>query len=299
MRSVLLVIGLVVSLAAASWAQDPASGAKAPVIDTTGQVAFEIEMKVLEGRDLSGSELRDALKITDLRVPALWPEAKRDTARAPAPPPAEAPPAEAKSRDAEVPRDRQKKDNALEHAVPRQGVTVVAAPRIAVLAKQPATLQQPFSYLVPVADGKSSGKADASDSAKPTTYERKYTAFHELGLTITLEANPVDGADQFVDLSRFEIQVSSLDGRESVEGLEELDVGKPIISKRSLQTTAKIRLGETRVIAIPSGPKTEAVVLLRVTKSAPGVKIDGAQLRGGQDNANRGGPDNANLGLPR
>lgn len=58
---------------------------------------------------------------------------------------------------------------------------------------------------------------------------------------------------------------SALDGREPVEGLD-LDVGKPIVATRSLKTTATMKLGATREIAIPSGPKTQAVLLLRINR---------------------------------
>ena len=50
-----------------------------------------------------------------------------------------------------------------------------------------------------------------------------------------------------------------------MDGLE-LDVGKPIVSTRSLKTAARVKLGATRVIAIPSGLKTQAALLLRVKR---------------------------------
>jgi hypothetical protein len=56
-----------------------------------------------------------------------------------------------------------------------------------------------------------------------------------------------------------------LDGHEPVEGLD-LEVGKPIIATRSLKTTAKMKLGATRLIPIPSGPKTQAALLLRISR---------------------------------
>ena len=50
----------------------------------------------------------------------------------------------------------------------------------------------------------------------------------------------------------------------------EVEVGKPIVSTRSLSTTAKMKLGAVRVIEIPTGPRQEAVLLVRVKKHPPG-----------------------------
>ena len=107
-------------------------------------------------------------------------------------------------------------------------------------------------YLEPLGDGK---------------YQAKSTVAEELGMKVTLAVQPVEGDDTCVELSPLEIQITALDGREPVEGLD-LDVGKPIISTRSLKTTAKMKLGATRMIAIPSGPKTQAALLLRVKRAS-------------------------------
>jgi hypothetical protein len=108
--------------------------------------------------------------------------------------------------------------------------------------------RQVFTFLVPLGNGK---------------FEARQSAAHELGLKFTLQVQGVEGDDGLVDVAPLEIYISSLDGREPVEGLD-LDVGKPIVATRSLKTTARMKLGATRIIAIPSGPTTQAVLLLRV-----------------------------------
>ena len=103
-------------------------------------------------------------------------------------------------------------------------------------------------------------------------------------MKVTLAVQPVEGDDTFVELSPLEIEITALDGREPVAGLD-LDVGKPIISTRSLKTTAKMKLGATRLIAIPSGPKTQAALLLRIKRAS--IRFDEqppGQLKDPQNN---------------
>jgi hypothetical protein len=68
-----------------------------------------------------------------------------------------------------------------------------------------------------------------------------------------------------------EIETTTLDGREPVKGLD-LDAGKPIIASRSLKTTVRMILGVTRIIPIPSGPETEAALLVRINRDEPQKK---------------------------
>ncbi len=135
-------------------------------------------------------------------------------------------------------------------------VTTVVVPKLRSFAKQSVTMQmQTFSglpYLEPLGDGK---------------YQAKSTVVQELGMKVIVAVQPIEGDDAFVELSPLEIQITALDGREPLEGLN-LDVGKPIISTRSLKTTAKMKLGATRMIAMPSGPKTQAAMLLRVNRAS-------------------------------
>ena len=54
-----------------------------------------------------------------------------------------------------------------------------------------------------------------------------------------------------------------------------MEVGAPILSQRSLETSAYVKLGTIWGIAIPSGPKTQAALLLRVNR----LPDDAALLR--------------------
>jgi hypothetical protein len=137
------------------------------------------------------------------------------------------------------------------------GVTVLAAPKLAVVARQSAVLQiqsqQIFTYLEPLGEG---------------TFKAKHTDPMELGIKFVLGVQPVEGDKRAIEVSPLEIQLAVLDGREPVDGLD-LDVGKPIVATRSLKTTAKMKLGVTRMIPIPSGPKTQAALLLRINRIDP------------------------------
>jgi hypothetical protein len=137
------------------------------------------------------------------------------------------------------------------------GVTVLAAPKLAVVAGRSGVIhiqtQQIFSYLEPLGDGE---------------FKAKHTDPTELGMKFVLGVQPIESDERSVELSPLEIQLAVLDGREPVDGLD-LDVGKPIVATRSLKTTAKIKLGVTRMIPIPSGPKTQAALLLRINRIDP------------------------------
>jgi hypothetical protein len=111
--------------------------------------------------------------------------------------------------------------------------------------------QQVFEYLVPVGGGK---------------FEVRKTEPRELGIRLKIVVNPADDPEAVV-LSPLQIEVTSLDGREPVKGLN-LDVGKPIVSTRSIRTSVPIRFGEERTVPIPSGPNQTAAVILRVERAA-------------------------------
>jgi hypothetical protein len=134
------------------------------------------------------------------------------------------------------------------------GVTVLAEPKLAVVAGLSGVVQiqnvQVFTYLEPLSDGK---------------FQAKQTDPTELGMKFVLGIQPAEEDAHAVEISPLEIELSVLDGREPVEGLD-LDVGKPIVATRSLKTTAKMKLGSTRLIPIPSGRKTQAALLLRINR---------------------------------
>jgi hypothetical protein len=146
------------------------------------------------------------------------------------------------------------KEDLWDDAQMNPSVTVLAAPKLAVVAGRSGVVQiqnvQIFTYLEPLGDAK---------------FQARHTDPAELGMKFVLGVEPVEGDTQAVEVSPLEIQLSVLDGREPVEGLD-LDVGKPIIATRSLKTTAKMKLGATRLIPIPSGPKTQAALLLRINR---------------------------------
>ncbi|HEV2971684.1 MAG TPA: hypothetical protein VGY55_17030 [Pirellulales bacterium] len=127
------------------------------------------------------------------------------------------------------------------------------APTMTMRAKQSGFMgvenPQSFAYLEPL------GHDD---------FHLKRTDVKKLGMKFTIEPRPVENDLESVEVS-LEIETTTLDGREAVEGLD-LDAGKPIIATRSLKTTAKLKLGVTRVVAIPSGPATQAALLLRVKR---------------------------------
>jgi hypothetical protein len=130
---------------------------------------------------------------------------------------------------------------------------ILSQPMLLVLDEHEAAVhvasQQVFEYLVPIGDGK---------------FEVRKTEPQELGIRLTFVVNPADDPEAVV-LSPVQIEVTSLDGREPVNGLG-LDVGKPIISTRSIETSVPLRFGEERTVPIPSGPTQAAAVILRVER---------------------------------
>ena len=260
------VFGIAVSVAGMISGQDvipPAASTALPVnraLVVPAKVADEQNTYVIEMRLLEGIKPldKDPAIREWIRPGAKAVKSGHPSDRVEMPPvlPAPLPPASSAADDAlraeASPNDP---DEELWRDTPRRSpVTVLAAPKLAVPLKRPATVQigteQFFSYLVPLGHGK---------------FEAKHTAAQELGMKFTLELQPVEGDDKVVEISPLEVQLSVLDGREPVEGLD-LEVGKPIIATRSLKTSATMKLGATRMIELPSGPKTQAVLLLRVKR---------------------------------
>jgi hypothetical protein len=260
--------GLLVGAAAAQDLRAPAELQRPPA--TADGPTYIVEMKILEGQPLTyegdrgGEELVDLTNLLGAAPAAadlLQATAAREIQPAPDSPedaerPADALPAPPRAQERAVESDGTGWWDDANRVPP--GMTVLSAPRVALVPNSPATVQiateQIFTYLRPLGNGK---------------FERKQTARKELGLTINLAVQPAEGDDGFVDISPLEIRISSLDGREPVVGLEDLEVGEPIIAKRSLETTARMRLGDTRAILLPSGPKTQAILVLRVKQFDP------------------------------
>ncbi len=279
----LRTMALLVSLVNAAFAQespvsrahisqeipsDPAADDPAAQLGKREQ--YVIEMKILEGKGLISDDGRvieerlDIRRILRARPTRIAPV--NDAAGPPLKPDNSIPPQANEPKGLEAATKANPSSTHLEQTLDtfdfvssRLGVSVLAQPRVVLVSNQPGSVQigaqQSFSYLAPLEKGK---------------FEAKRTAPLELGLSITLTLEPVVEDDRFVNVSTLEVQVTALDGREPVSGLDDLEVGEPIISKRSLKTAAKMRLGDTRFIPLPSGPKTQALLLLRVNRVASG-----------------------------
>ncbi len=88
---------------------------------------------------------------------------------------------------------------------------------------------------------------------------REFTTTADLGLMISLTPQPGDDAN-LIDLSPLKISTTTLDGREPISGLD-LDVGKPIVSTRTLETSFTLSKGtEVNGIALP-GPSDHQPIL--------------------------------------
>ncbi len=92
-----------------------------------------------------------------------------------------------------------------------------------------------------------------------------------LGITIHLTARPGDDPEQ-VEISPLKISTTTLDGREPIPGLD-LDVGKPIVSTRTLETSITLVEGsEVNGIVLPGPPGRQPVLFLSIrrAKATPG-----------------------------
>ncbi len=135
-------------------------------------------------------------------------------------------------------------------------ITVIAAPTIRVPENLATFIQvhnkKAFSYLVPTGDG---------------TFRLEKTPPQELGLKLECTVKAIEGDLQSVELSPIEVSQTSLDGREIIDGVD-LNVGKPILSTRSLKTAAKFTLGQTRVVTISADRDRQVLLLLKVNRVA-------------------------------
>jgi len=106
------------------------------------------------------------------------------------------------------------------------------------------------------------------------TFELKESAADaQLGIRIQLTVRPVAGQDDKLSVSPIRISMTTLDGREPIAGVD-LDVGKPIVSTRTLETSMTLVNGaEPSGIVLP-GPAGRQPVLFvsvqRVRQPRPG-----------------------------
>lgn len=133
--------------------------------------------------------------------------------------------------------------------------TTLAEPEIVTIENRPAMFavsnKKSFDYLV----------AEAGNRFRP-----EKTPPHELGLTVECTVRSVVGEPDVIELTPLKISQATLDGREPIAGLD-LDVGKPIISKRSVETTARCVLGQARCVPIATTPDRQALLLVRVSRA--------------------------------
>jgi hypothetical protein len=135
-----------------------------------------------------------------------------------------------------------------------QAVITLAQPKVAVLANQQAVVSlispSELQYLV----------RQSADTFKLMKTEPK-----ELGIEIKLMVSPLKDDPEQVEISPLEFSVTTLDRREKIDGLD-LDVGKPVVSTRKLETSTTVKLGQVYETVIPSPPQKVALLLLRVER---------------------------------
>ena len=107
------------------------------------------------------------------------------------------------------------------------------------------------------------------------TFElREAVAQPTLGVTISLTAQSDADHPGQIEISPLKISTTTFDGREPVPGVD-LDVGKPIISTRRLETSIRVTDGgETSGIVLP-GPSGRSAVLFLCVRRVP---KEGAQI---------------------
>jgi hypothetical protein len=106
------------------------------------------------------------------------------------------------------------------------------------------------------------------------TFELKESAADaQLGIRIQLTVRPVAGQDDKLSVSPIKISMTTLDGREPIAGVD-LDIGKPIVSTRTLETSMTVVNGaEPSGIVLPAPAGRQPVLFVsvqRVREPRPG-----------------------------
>jgi hypothetical protein len=106
------------------------------------------------------------------------------------------------------------------------------------------------------------------------TFELKESAADgRLGIRIHLTVRPVAGQDDKLSVSPIKISMTTLDGREPVAGVD-LDIGKPIVSTRTLETSITLVNGaDPSGIVLPAPAGRQPVLFVsvqRVREPRPG-----------------------------
>jgi hypothetical protein len=275
-----IAFGVVVLLVAKAWGQEGKSAdtagaaSKEPVavpaprspVSITG-LAYEIEMKLVQGKVASEDDFESPTRPSDSQLESARRPLRDSVDQSIVPPAARSEThsigsnagANVPAHDLQPTRSRGEPEDIWATLSQDPHVKTLMAPRMLVPAKQTAYVEgrnpQSFSYLEPLGND---------------NFHLKRTDKEKLGMRFTAKVEPVEGEADRIDTS-LEIETTTLDGREPVKGLD-LDAGKPIIASRSLKTTVRLNLGVTRVIPIPSGPETEAALLLRIKRYEPEKK---------------------------
>jgi hypothetical protein len=90
---------------------------------------------------------------------------------------------------------------------------------------------------------------------------------NSLGLTIDLTPQAVPNDPELITLSPLKVTFATVDGHEPVPGVE-LEIGKPVISTRKLETSVTVEDGDAVAIVLP-GPEGRQPILF-VTVRRPG-----------------------------
>lgn len=137
-------------------------------------------------------------------------------------------------------------------------IDVLSRPTVRTVPGQPAHIQigtapSPISYLV--------------RTGQKTFELREAAAEANLGITIQLTPHLAGDSDE-IEISPLKITTTTLDGREPVAGLD-LEVGKPIVSTRTLETALTLPEGATAVaVAAPGPPGRQAVLFLSARRAS-------------------------------
>jgi hypothetical protein len=99
------------------------------------------------------------------------------------------------------------------------------------------------------------------------TFELKESAADaQLGIRIQLVVQSVAGQDDKLSVSPIKISMTTLDGRESIAGVD-LDIGKPIVSTRTLETSMTVVNGaEPSGIVLPAPAGRQPVLFVGVQR---------------------------------
>lgn len=92
-----------------------------------------------------------------------------------------------------------------------------------------------------------------------------------LGIRVTLTPQRVTGESEKIEIAPLHVSITTIDGRESLTGLD-ADVGKPIVSTRSLQSSLTLVHGQPSMVLLPGPPGRQAILFLTARSIGPPVQ---------------------------